>query len=136
MPLIYLYLITVPVIIILIYLYVRDKFNREPIWLLLLTFLGGCFSVVPVLITGEFTELLVPHLRGIARPLYTAFLQAGFVEEFFKFVIVLLIVWWSKHFDEKFDGIIFPSNSWFSTTNGSPSYKSGSNRGYLLLPYK
>lgn len=107
MPLIYLYLITVPVIIILIYLYVRDKFNKEPIWLLLLTYVGGCLSVLPVLFVGDFTEILVPHLRGIAKPLYTAFIQAGFVEEFFKFVIVLLIVWWSKHFDEKFDGIIY-----------------------------
>jgi len=86
---------------------VRDKFNKEPIWLLLLTFLGGCLSVLPVLFVGRFTELLLPYFQGIAGPLYSAFFRAGFVEEFFKFVVVLLIVWWSKHFDEKFDGIIY-----------------------------
>jgi len=104
---IYLSLAVAPVLIILIYIYVRDKFNREPFWLLFLSLVGGMFSVIPVLIVGSFTELFLPYFRGIDRAAYEAFVQAGFVEELFKYLIVLLLVWRSRHFDERFDGIVY-----------------------------
>ncbi len=103
----YLSLAIAPVLIITIYIYVRDKFNREPFWLLTLSLIGGMFSVIPVLITGALTDLMIPYLQGIQRPIYEAFIQAGFVEELFKLLVVLLLVWRSRHFDERFDGIVY-----------------------------
>lgn len=103
----YLGLAAAPVIIILTYIYVRDKFNREPFWLLFLSLLGGMFSVIPVLVTGAFTDIFIPYTSGIGTPIYTAFIQAAFVEEMFKYLVVLIIVWRSKHFDERFDGIVY-----------------------------
>ncbi len=103
----YLSLAIAPVLIITIYIYVRDKFNREPFWLLTLSLAGGMFSVVPVLITGMFSGFPLPYLNGIQRSVYEAFFQAGFVEEMFKYLVVLLLVWRSRHFDERFDGIVY-----------------------------
>lgn len=103
----YIGLAAAPVIIILTYIYVRDKFNREPFWLLFLCLLGGMFSVIPVLLVGAFTDIFIPFTQGIGTPIYTAFIQAGFVEEMFKYLVVLIIIWCSKHFDERFDGIVY-----------------------------
>lgn len=104
---IYLSLAFAPVLIVLIYIYVRDKFNREPFWLLFLSLLGGMFSVIPVLLVGIFTEIFLQYFRGIDQAAYQAFVQAGFVEELFKYLVVLLLVWRSRHFDERFDGIVY-----------------------------
>ncbi len=103
----YLSLAIAPILIITIYIYVRDKFNREPIWLLTLSLVGGMFSVIPVLLAAYITELPMHYLHGLQKPAYEAFIQAGFVEELFKFLVVLLLVWRSKHFDERFDGIVY-----------------------------
>lgn len=103
----YLSLAVAPVLIILVYIYVRDKYNKEPIWLLLLLFFAGMFSVIPVLITGYFTELLSGYFQGLYKSAYHAFVQAALVEEFFKLFFVFVIVWWNKHFDERFDGIVY-----------------------------
>jgi RsiW-degrading membrane proteinase PrsW (M82 family) len=104
---IYLSLAFAPVLIILTYIYIRDKFNREPFWLLFLSVLGGMFSVIPVLIVGYVTELFAPLFQGIQLAFYHAFIQAGFVEELFKLLVVLILVWRSRHFDERFDGIVY-----------------------------
>ncbi|HNQ68129.1 MAG TPA: PrsW family glutamic-type intramembrane protease [Bacteroidales bacterium] len=104
---IYLSLAFAPVLIILTYIYIRDKFNREPFWLLFLSVLGGMFSVIPVLIVGIVTELFAPLFQGIQLAFYHAFIQAGFVEELFKLLVVLVLVWGSRHFDERFDGIVY-----------------------------
>jgi len=103
----YLSLAFAPVLIILIYIYVRDKFNREPFWLLFLSVLGGMLSVIPVLLVGIVTELIAPLFQGIQLAFYHAFIQAGFVEELFKLLVVLILVWGSRHFDERFDGIVY-----------------------------
>ncbi len=98
-----------PVIVILTYLYYRDKYNKEPIWLLLFLLCAGMFSVLPVLGMGGVTDY-VGHrfgVKGLYKAGFRAFIQAGFVEEFFKFLFVFFIVWWNRHFDEKFDGIIY-----------------------------
>ncbi|MDD3859874.1 MAG: PrsW family glutamic-type intramembrane protease [Bacteroidales bacterium] len=104
---IYLTISFAPVLIILTYIYVRDKFNREPFWLLFLSVLGGMFSVIPVLLVGIVTELFSPLFQGLQLAFYHAFIQAAFVEELFKLLVVLILVWGSRHFDERFDGIVY-----------------------------
>ena len=103
----YLQLAIAPVILILIYIYYRDKYNKEPFGLLLLLFVAGMFSVVPILGVGYISDLFIGNFDGYYRVAYTAFIQAGFIEEFFKFFFVFLIAWWSKAFDERFDGIVY-----------------------------
>lgn len=96
-----------PVLIILFYVYIRDKYEKEPIGLLLKAFFSGAFIVIPILIVGSFIEPFEANLEGLLAPAYRAFIVAAFTEEFFKFVALYLLIWKSREFDEKFDGIVY-----------------------------
>lgn len=92
-----------PVILLMIYIYRQDKYEKEPFGMLILTFLGGCFSIALDL-------LLVSIINSIYTSdtvFYSAFMEAGFPEEICKFAMLLLIVWRSKHFNEPMDGIVY-----------------------------
>ncbi|MDD4148941.1 MAG: PrsW family glutamic-type intramembrane protease [Bacteroidales bacterium] len=104
---IYVQLAVAPVVVILAYIYYRDKYNREPFWLLFLLFVSGMFSVLPVLGTGYISDYFVEQFEGLYQVAYTAFVQAAFIEEFWKLLFTFLIVWWAKSFDERFDGIVY-----------------------------
>ena len=93
-----------PVFIILIYVYVRDKYEKEPIGLLIKTFLAGAFIVIPIMfIEGKLRS----RFTGYTEVAYTAFVIAAFTEEIFKFIALYLLIWKNKEFNEKFDGIVY-----------------------------
>jgi protease PrsW len=96
-----------PVFIIAVYIYLRDKYEKEPIGLLLKTILLGSFIVLPILIVEKFLDKIQPELPGHFPALYQAFFVAGFTEEFFKFLVIFLLIWKNKNFSEKFDGIVY-----------------------------
>ncbi len=104
---IYVQLAVAPVVVILAYIYYRDKYNKEPFWLLFLLFVAGMFSVLPVLGTGYVSDFFLEKFDGLYQVAYTAFVQAAFIEEFWKLFFTFLIVWWAKSFDERFDGIVY-----------------------------
>ena len=92
-----------PVILLLLYIYKQDKYEKEPIGMLLLAFVGGIISIVLDLI-------LVGIINGIwysDTVFYSAFMEAGFPEEFCKFLILFLFFWWNKNFNEYMDGIVY-----------------------------
>jgi len=96
-----------PVFIILFYVYFRDKYEKEPIRLLIRALIAGAFVVVPVMFAGQFLQTLKPEMGKVGDAFYTSFILAGFTEEFFKFVILYLIIWRNPNFNEKFDGIVY-----------------------------
>lgn len=104
---IYVQLAIAPVIVILTYIYYRDKYNKEPFWLLFFLFVAGMFSVLPVLGVGYLSDYFIRYFRGLYRVAYTAFVQAAFIEEFWKLFFTFVIAWWAKAFDERFDGIVY-----------------------------
>lgn len=86
--------------------YLTDRYDREPIHLLLKVFILGAMSVIPT----AFVERILLSFNifgGILGILYTAFIVAGFTEEFFKRSVVLRTAYHHKAFDEKLDGIIY-----------------------------
>lgn len=95
-----------PVIILLVYVYQRDHFEKEPIWLLALTFIGGMASVFFDLMIRDFfpSSIEGPHYL---QALYDAGVQAGLCEEFSKFFFLFFITWWNRNFNEYFDGIVY-----------------------------
>ncbi|MFC2089799.1 PrsW family glutamic-type intramembrane protease [Bacteroidota bacterium] len=100
-----------PVIIILFYIYFRDKYEKEPISLLLLSILAGVIIVLPILLIEGLISSWNPfagnpdvHIQNAA---YDAFLVASLVEEGFKFLALYLLLWRNKNFNEKFDGIVY-----------------------------
>ncbi|MEX0986867.1 MAG: PrsW family glutamic-type intramembrane protease [Bacteroidales bacterium] len=96
-----------PVIIILLYIYFRDKYEKEPIGLLAMSLAAGAVIVIPVI----FIEQLISSFNRSTTPLgdaaYNAFLVAALVEEGFKFLALYLLFRKNKHFNEKFDGIVY-----------------------------
>lgn len=96
-----------PVVVILIYVYLRDKYDREPAGKLFLAFFLGALSVIPVLLTGQITVPLLKLFSGYGRAFYEAFFVAAVPEEGFKFLFLYLLIWRSRFFSEKFDGIVY-----------------------------
>jgi len=96
-----------PVLILLAYIYFRDKYEKEPIGLLLKGMIAGGLITIPIMYLEFSLTILSVLFEGIFNAAYMAFVVAGFTEETFKFLAVMLIFWYSKEFNEKFDGIVY-----------------------------
>jgi RsiW-degrading membrane proteinase PrsW (M82 family) len=96
-----------PVLIILLYIYLRDKYEREPLWLLFKLVVGGALVVIPIALVEQALVAWMPPFRQIGAAAYHAFVVAGITEEGFKFLVLYLIAWNSRWFNEKFDGIVY-----------------------------
>ncbi|MDV3425790.1 MAG: PrsW family intramembrane metalloprotease [Bacillota bacterium] len=86
--------------------YLTDRYDREPVPLLIKVFLFGCLSVIPAAIFEEILMYLNPF-AGILTTVFTAFIVAGLTEEFIKRSVVMKFAFKNSAFDEKLDGIIY-----------------------------
>jgi RsiW-degrading membrane proteinase PrsW (M82 family) len=96
-----------PVIIIAIYIYYRDRYEKEPLMLLLKSLGTGILITVPILLAERGLSFLDPYLPKELKAFYTAFIVAGITEETFKFLAFYLLIWNNRNFNEKFDGIVY-----------------------------
>ena len=96
-----------PVLIILVYIYFRDKYEKEPLGLLLTGLLAGALITVPIVLVEKFLVIPVESISGLTSAAYHAFIIAALTEEGFKFMALLLIFWRHREFDERFDGIVY-----------------------------
>ena len=91
-----------------------DKFQPEPRWLVIRTFLLGMAAVIPVAIIETVLGFANPEAANAANVsafniAYEAFIVAGVTEELAKFFVVYLTIYRNRHFDESTDGIIYAS---------------------------
>lgn len=133
----------IPSIAIAVAIYLTDRYDREPLPLLLKVFVLGALSVIPVIIIQRILigVNLFPGLLGAA---FTAFIIAGVTEEYFKRAVVLFSAYNSRHFNEKLDGIVYCAFSalGFATVENimyvvfrfSSNYYVGIMRGILSVP--
>lgn len=96
-----------PVLIIAGYVYFRDKYEKEPIRLLLLSLFFGALIVIPVMFVGQFFDGFTSIFVGLFAAAWKAFIVAAFTEELFKFLALYLLIWKSREFNDKFDGIVY-----------------------------
>lgn len=96
-----------PVFIIAVYVYIRDKYEREPLGLLLKALLAGALTTIPVIFVNSWLGGYSEYFSGLTQAGYVAFVVAAFVEELFKFIALYLLIWSNKEFNEKFDGIVY-----------------------------
>src|SRR5690554_3046867 len=101
-----LFISIVPSIIIALWIHFHDRHEREPLSLLFKTFIWGSLTIAPALLIEKILLgfNIFPGLLGSA---YTAFIVAGFVEEYFKRLVVLRTIYHHKEFNEKLDGIAY-----------------------------
>ena len=96
-----------PVFIIAFYIYFRDKYEKEPIKLLLKSIIGGAIIVFPVFFLEKFLGRFSENMQFYENAAYTAFIIAAFSEELFKFAALFFLIWRNPNFNEKFDGIVY-----------------------------
>lgn len=102
-----LFLSLAPVLIIALYIYSKDKYEKEPLGVLLKAILVGVAIVLPVVIIEKLLAIPAEKLEGLTSAAYTAFVIAGFTEEGMKFLAFYLVFWKNRNFNEKFDGIVY-----------------------------
>lgn len=96
-----------PVAIIAGYIWFRDKYEREPFRMLLLSLLAGALIVLPVLAVENLISCWGESWEGIAGAAWNAFAVAGVTEESFKYLALYLLIWRSREFNDKYDGIVY-----------------------------
>lgn len=95
-----------PIVVILVFIRRIDRFHAEPMKLLIRLMVLGMISVIPIIIV----ELLLTRFNtftGDLSAFYDAFVVAGFTEETFKWLIIMVFVFHSVEFDEPLDGIVY-----------------------------
>jgi len=100
-----------PGIAIAIYVYKRDKYEKEPLGLLVKCFVFGALTGFP----AGFAEDFILRLLGIDldaptdlfTAFYAAFFLVGFTEEFVKYWVLTRYAFSKPAFNEPFDGIVY-----------------------------
>ena len=103
-----------PVILIIWFIYKRDKYEKEPGKVLILSVVFGALTVIPVFfietwLAGYWENKFNYPSNKMLTAAYDAFVVAAFTEEAFKYLVFILFIWANKNFNEKFDGIIYAS---------------------------
>jgi RsiW-degrading membrane proteinase PrsW (M82 family) len=100
-----------PSTLILLYIYKRDKYEQEPLPLLLKAFGLGVLSTLCVLVAVTVINLIIPTEPNTGNhfldSFVTAFFSAAIPEECLKFLFLYLLIWKNRNFSERFDGIIY-----------------------------
>src|SRR6187549_1422605 len=93
-----------PGVAIVLYIYLKDKHEREPVVLLLVSFFYGCLSTLVTLIISEpVNYLLVLRSDDVVDEFYDAMFKVALIEEFSKFIFLRFILYRNKNFNEPFD---------------------------------
>lgn len=97
-----------PCVGFIVFIYLRDWHEREPIYLLFITFLFGCLTVVPPLLLQSLVQSfqLIPFY-GVYSTFINAFIVVAFTEEGAKLLFLRAYAYPKKEFNEPFDGIVY-----------------------------
>ena len=88
----------------LFYLFIRDKYEKEPIALLFLGLLYGIYTTFVIWPLGLVLEQAFPHYE---TAFFSAFFSSAGLEEGVKFLFLYFLVWRNPNFNEPFDGMVY-----------------------------
>src|SRR4051812_12252006 len=92
-----------PGVAIMLYIYLKDKHEREPLLLLLISFGYGMLStMITLVISWPLQMLIVLRQHDMVHEFLSAFFSVALVEEFSKFILVRFILYPNKNFNEPF----------------------------------
>lgn len=109
---------SVPMLFFLIVVWLMDRYGREPVWLVGLTFLWGAIgSIVCALVGSTVVQVILGFLFGLAGEIggfdTAVYLDAAgpvliapLVEEPSKAVFLLFVIW-NRQFDNMTDGFVY-----------------------------
>ena len=98
-----------PGIAICLFIYFKDKYNQEPLGLLILSFFMGILSIIPAVIIQIALTKPVEHIigGGIQYTAVFSYLIVALSEEGSKYLALRFIPYRRKAFDDPFDGIVY-----------------------------
>jgi RsiW-degrading membrane proteinase PrsW (M82 family) len=96
-----------PALLLMMYVYFRDKYEKEPIKLILKGILLGAIIIFPVGVAENYIIVLGRSMDKIPKAAWDGFIVAGATEEAFKYLGVFILIWRNRNFNEKFDGIVY-----------------------------
>ncbi|MCZ8512911.1 glutamic-type intramembrane protease PrsW [Paenibacillus filicis] len=91
-----------PGVALLSYFYLKDRYDPEPISLVIKMFLFGLLLVFPVMVL----QRALGHGLGDSPFVFTFLISSG-VEEFFKWFLIYFLIFKHTSFDEPYDGIVY-----------------------------
>ena len=93
---------------IILYIYLKDLHEREPVSLLVKSFLLGIVAVLVTFMISFPLDMFVPtDEEDFTQQAVHAFILVALVEEFSKFLFVRGVLYHDAHFNEPFDGIVY-----------------------------
>lgn len=87
-------------------IYLTDRYDREPVGLLVKIFVLGALSVIPTALVETILSMF-NIFGGYIGIFYTSFVVAGLTEEYFKRIVVVKFALFHEAFNEKLDGIVY-----------------------------
>lgn len=101
-------LAVLPGIAIVLFIYFKDKYEREPFWLLLVCFFLGMLTILPPIFIEKMADRFSPEFHKNSYDiLIYSFLVVGLSEELSKFLLLRVFPYRNKNFNEPFDGIVY-----------------------------
>ena len=103
-------LAVVPAVALMIVIYMCDRIEKEPIGLVLGVMGLGMLSCIPTIICEMIADPILGFVFGFNEWIHnfmSAFLGVALIEEFWKLVMVRLLVWNRKAFNYRFDAIVY-----------------------------
>lgn len=91
-----------PGIALLAYFYWKDRYDAEPLPIVIKLFLTGALTVLPVMIVQRALLLWLGE-----SPFAFSFIISAGVEEFIKWFVLFHIIYNHTEFDEPYDGIVY-----------------------------
>ncbi len=96
-----------PIGILLFYVFIRDKYEKEPYKLLIVGVVTGFILTYPIIVLERILVDMMPSGSTKFEAFYLSFIVASLVEEGLKFLVVILLVWRNRNFNEKYDGLVY-----------------------------
>lgn len=99
-----------PAAALFLFFYLRDRYKREPLGQLAVTFVLGATVLVPAFAMLRAVQALTgwsPATSNLLHAMLGAIFIVGLIEESWKFLVVRWYAYAQPEFDEPYDGIIY-----------------------------
>ncbi|MDO7905097.1 glutamic-type intramembrane protease PrsW [Paenibacillus sp. JX-17] len=120
-----------PGLALLTYFYLKDRYDSEPLHMVVKVFLLGFLVVLPVMILQRGLTLWLGD-----HPLISSVGISAGVEEFFKWFVLYHIIYNHTEFDEPYDGILYSvaiSLGFATVENIMYAFAGHASFGYMLM---
>ncbi|MFV0441329.1 MAG: PrsW family intramembrane metalloprotease [Lachnospirales bacterium] len=139
------FLAEAPILALSYYIFIRDKYEKEPISLLIIGLLFGGIIAFPILFTQKFLFGLFTFKYQILQDAYSSYIVAGLVEEVYKFIVLWFLIWFNVNYNERCDAIVYAvfislgfagvENYFYIADENDMLYKVSLLRAFISVPF-